>query len=249
MSNSETDNAENGKNAPGRKFCIPGNLLIFLAMIVILGYFTLPDLSAPPGYRSRRASAGNLHMICLALDHYHDTYGTFPPAYIADKEGRPMHSWRVLILNGLAESELYEAYDFDKPWDDPENLKLVERIPEDYVSPHFGEHRSEGLTTYLAISAEGTVLGTTEGSRLEDIAEPTVMVIEAKGNPVPWTKPEDTSPAQVKIDPERILSRSIEGTHLLMSDGSVRFVENKPPRKDVRRGFYVDGGSKIDEDR
>jgi Protein of unknown function (DUF1559) len=34
----------------------------------------------------------------LTVANYHDTYGRFPPAYIADHDGRPMHSWRVLIL-------------------------------------------------------------------------------------------------------------------------------------------------------
>ena len=40
----------------------------------------------------------NLCQIKLAFHNYHSQYGSFPPAYVADANGRPMHSWRVLIL-------------------------------------------------------------------------------------------------------------------------------------------------------
>ena len=40
----------------------------------------------------------NLKQIAAALQAYHQANGCFPPAYIADKSGKPMHSWRVLIL-------------------------------------------------------------------------------------------------------------------------------------------------------
>src|SRR5262245_2481223 len=45
----------------------------------------------------------NLKQIGLALEQYRDTYRYFPPAYVADANGRPMHSWRVLILPYLGQ--------------------------------------------------------------------------------------------------------------------------------------------------
>ncbi len=47
----------------------------------------------------------NLKQISLALLNYENRYGTFPPAYVADKNGRPMHSSRVLILPCLEEQQ------------------------------------------------------------------------------------------------------------------------------------------------
>jgi hypothetical protein len=34
----------------------------------------------------------------LAVLTYEAQYHCFPPAYIPDKDGKPMHSWRVLML-------------------------------------------------------------------------------------------------------------------------------------------------------
>ncbi len=36
--------------------------------------------------------------LLLALHNYHSEYNALPPAYIADSSGKPMHSWRVLLL-------------------------------------------------------------------------------------------------------------------------------------------------------
>lgn len=41
---------------------------------------------------------GHFHQISLALNNYADKHGSLPPPFIADEQGRPMHSWRVLIL-------------------------------------------------------------------------------------------------------------------------------------------------------
>ena len=49
-----------------------------------------------------------MKQIGVALHNYHDAHGCFPPAYIADANGRPMHSWRILLLAFLSESALLQ---------------------------------------------------------------------------------------------------------------------------------------------
>jgi hypothetical protein len=46
----------------------------------------------------------------LAVANYHETYGSYPPAYVADRDGRPMHTWRVLILPFLEQKDLYNLF-------------------------------------------------------------------------------------------------------------------------------------------
>ena len=67
-------------------------------------------------------SAAHLNQLQLAFHNYHQAYGQFPPAFIADDNGTPMHSWRVLILPYIEQQALYNAYDFSEPWNGPKKL-------------------------------------------------------------------------------------------------------------------------------
>ena len=58
------------------------------------------------------------------MQTYRDTYKVFPPAFIADADGKPMHSWRVLLLPYLEQQVFYMRYRFDEPWDSPHNRSL-----------------------------------------------------------------------------------------------------------------------------
>ena len=84
---------------------------LFLALLVAL---LLPAIQAPREVVTPARCVNNMRHIGIALQNYHDTYKSFPPAYVADENGRPMHSWRVLILPFLEENGLYEKYDFDE---------------------------------------------------------------------------------------------------------------------------------------
>ena len=55
------------------------------------------------------------------MHNFHAITNHFPPAVIFGPDGKPWHSWRVLILPYLEENELYNAYDFSQPWDSPRN--------------------------------------------------------------------------------------------------------------------------------
>lgn len=90
----------------------------------------MPPLSYPRHVAWRNGSSYSLRKIAYALKDYHHEYDTFPPAFIADKDGKPMHSWRVLILPYLdGGGFVYDQYDFGEPWDGPNNIKLLDHMP------------------------------------------------------------------------------------------------------------------------
>jgi hypothetical protein len=53
-------------------------------------------------------------------------YGSFPPAYTVDSNGRMLHSWRTLLLPYLEQEHLYRQIDLSKPWYDPANAAAFE---------------------------------------------------------------------------------------------------------------------------
>ena len=88
--------------------------------IVVVCLLVLIGLLLPAVESAREAAPGaqcfkNLHNIALALRNYETKFRTLPPAYTVDKNGRPMHSWRVLILPFLGCDNLYKRYNFNEP--------------------------------------------------------------------------------------------------------------------------------------
>ncbi len=77
----------------------------------------------------------SLRHISIALHEYHRVHGCFPPPITRDEEGRPMHSWRSLLLPFLDEEELFRQIDFNQPWDSEPNQQLWDRRPAVFHTP------------------------------------------------------------------------------------------------------------------
>ena len=95
--------------------------LVVGAIIAILITLLLPAHRSAPKAGRRAQCRNNMKQIGFALHNYHDTYGSFPPAFTVDAEGNRLHSWRTLLLPYLDQKILYETIDLTKPWDDPAN--------------------------------------------------------------------------------------------------------------------------------
>jgi hypothetical protein len=140
--------------------------------------------------RTRRMH--NLRWIALAMHTHHDARKVMPAAAVCDAEGKPLLSWRVALLPYLDESELYEAFKLDEPWNSPHNVGLLKQMPEVYGSP--GEDGTF-TTSIMLFAGEGTAFAGPKGptfSSIRDRAANTIMMVEAgPDKAVPWTKPED----------------------------------------------------------
>ena len=103
----------------------------FLLWIVLLGLASVAAVYLVVRVRdlretaNRMTCAGKLKQLGLALLNFQEIYGCLPPAYIADEHGRPMHSWRVLILEIMSREDIYQKYDFSEPWNGPHNSRLA----------------------------------------------------------------------------------------------------------------------------
>lgn len=223
-------------------------LLIVIAMIALLVAFFLPVTRSGRSPTRRSQCKNNLKQIGLALHNYHDTYGAFPPAYVADENGKPLHSWRTLILPFVDQAPLYNTIDLSKPWDDPANAKAYQADIPVYRCPEAdcpGNH-----TTYLAIVTPKSCLrpnasrsfSEIQGNPAETIR---MMVIEVDAQQsVHWMSPVDGDESFVLgFGPESELAHS-SGMHALFMDGSVWMIEAEMPAAE-RRALISTAGREL----
>jgi hypothetical protein len=162
--------------------------------------------------RSRAQSVDNLVRIGIALHRYALANNQLPPAVIYGPDGKPWHSWRVLILPYLGQIDLYNSYDFNQPWDSANNRSLLEKMPNIYREPAYGE-ATGSFAHYAALVGPdacfpspkptqpgatvpiGTIRNVMGGRGFEEITDGssnTIMVAPVEPERrIPWTKPED----------------------------------------------------------
>jgi hypothetical protein len=167
------------------------------------------------GDRARAAAQGrrsmnNLKQICLAFHNYADANRAFPPAVVFGPDGKPWHSWRVLLLPYLEQNELYEQYDFAEPWNSPKNRQVAAKVIDVYRDP--ARPQDDPATGYAALVGQDALFAP-EGARMQskddfpacltrgkrpffqDVTDGTSMTMAFATVPaersIPWTKPDD----------------------------------------------------------
>jgi hypothetical protein len=134
----------------GRGFAVTGIVLSVVATMVIMPAVQF-GMVIPTVFEAKhqKQSMLNLKAIVTAMHKYHDEYACFPPSVVFDREGKPLYSWRVLLLPFLGQTKLYEQFKLDEPWDSPTNLPLLVQIPREYAPPAENFPPADGATHYL----------------------------------------------------------------------------------------------------
>ncbi len=118
---------------------------------------------------ARSQNKNSLRAIALAFHNYHATFKHLPPATVFATDGKPLVSWRVLILPFLGEPGLFKEYDQSVSWDDPKNAAVLAKMPNVYRDPLSNDPQST-LTPYLVITGSGTAFPT--GNAARDMPRP-----------------------------------------------------------------------------
>src|SRR5262245_27069248 len=90
-------------------------------------------------------TTNNLKQISLAWHNYESANGFFP-ADVVDAKGKPILSWRVLILPYIENEKLYKGFKLNEPWDSENNKKLIDAMPK-LFAPVRGK-ADPGMTYY-----------------------------------------------------------------------------------------------------
>jgi hypothetical protein len=211
--------------------------ILAVASIVVQVASYYPRISAARSTVQRFACSNNLKQLSIAFENYHATYHCFPPAYVADKDGRPMHSWRVLILPSVEESgllQLYRQYDFNEPWNGPHNRRLATQLPSIYRC--LSDDRAGNETNYVVVLGSETAWRGSDAVLAEQITDGpanTIMLVETSNVNINWLEPRDLTIEEAKRGINSPVAPSISSNHGLVNvvlwDGSVHSFDETLP--------------------
>lgn len=216
------------------------NTLIAGLLLYILGSILGPGCIDPREYSRRSWCSNNMKQVLIGVHNYHDQYRSFPLAYVPDEAGRPMHSWRTLILPYIDQHKLYSQYRMDEPWNGPNNSKLAGTSVDQYVCPEQRALGKQTMTSYVAVSGPGMPWSGPTPRRFEDLSNGTsntLMVVEMAESGIHWMEPRDLDVATMAQTVNAPAGQGVSslhcdpgwwrerlGAHVGFADGSVRFL-------------------------
>ncbi|WP_442510948.1 DUF1559 domain-containing protein [Novipirellula sp. SH528] len=202
----------------------------------------LPAVQAAREAARRMTASNGMKQIGLAMHNHYSLNRALPDRAIRDADGKPLLSWRVKLLPFLEEQALYDEFHLDEPWDSEHNLKLLPRMPATYVDPSVPAE--PGYTVFQLPVGPETLFPEQGERKFQEVLDGlsnTIMVVETNRSiAVPWTKPAD-----VEIDinnPLPQLGNTHQGGfHVLLADGSVRFVTKEIAVETLKALFTYNG--------
>ncbi len=180
----------------------------------------------------RHQSRLNLEKIGGAIRAYEADHGRLPPAYVFDVSGKPLYSWRVLILPYLGDEEksLHQQFKLSEPWDSWHNRFAAARMPKVFASPLDSAAAAANESNYKVIVGPSTLFPPPPGERkLSDVTDElltTIMVVEcvSPGGSF-WTEPVDLDATKMSFgiadgSAQQLGGCDPLGAHVLFADGS-----------------------------
>jgi hypothetical protein len=233
------------------KYTVPAFGLAILLVLLILAVQEAREAAR------RICCPCHLKQIGLALLNYEAANGSFPPAYIADADGKPMHSWRVLLLPYMEYHHIYDQYRFDEPWDGPNNRKLHDVILEMYRCPSEDNKtmskQDRTMTSYVAVVGPRTAWPGSKSTKLADFSDGTantLLIVEVADSGIHWMEPRDLHVLQMNPKINSKSGQGISSHHpgeacVVFADGCVRFLSDDLPPKTVKAMLTIDGGEEV----
>jgi hypothetical protein len=213
---------------------------------------SLVKLLQPARYRANHELVmNNLKQLALGMHNFHDHHARFPPQRLVDEKGKPLHSWRVLILPYLGGGQLYNQFRLDEPWDSEHNIKLTAQMPDVFRSPDdSAEMTAVGKTRFVAPLSDNSMFGHRgDSARIRDITDGTsntLMVVQAATkNAVIWTKPDDLVLSQDRPLFEQIAGDA-DGFTACSCDGVAHYLNRNVTEEAMRSLVSMDGGEIVE---
>jgi hypothetical protein len=232
--------------------------LIAIPIVVLLG---LAFIGAGRAREAARQTScrGMLGKLQLAMSLYHEVHGSYPPAYIADANGKPMHSWRVLILPFLDAGAEYARYRFDEPWNSPNNRKIADLgLHRHFVCPS-RPGGAEALTTdYVVVVGKETAFpgaAVTKPADIRDGLRDTILMTEMNNSGIHWMEPRDLDVSTMSFEVNACGAPSVSSPHpagpaVVFGDRITSYRLQKTLKPSTLKGLLtIAGGEPLEKDK
>ncbi len=184
----------------GNEIAFQGEFAYTVPTIAVLTGLLLPAVQAAREAARRMQSSNNLKQLMLSLHNYESTFKSLPARASKGANGKPLLSWRVAILPYIEQTNLYNQFHLDEPWDSEHNIKLLDKMPVTFRHPSFSGRQDQ--TVYLAPYYESTVWSQDKPkfAQITDGLANTIALFEVDdAHAVPWTKPDDLDLHELEI--------------------------------------------------
>lgn len=206
-----------------------GLIVAVAAVLSLSSYLLWPTLQGLKARRDRVASLNNLQRIAEALNAYAIQHGSYPPPVIFDAGGKPLYSWRVLILEQLGETYLAGNFRRDLAWDAAENARFLAQSPSVFMCPTFNGTLIATSAYYALITGNNTLFpssGPLTFSQVIDGRDSTLLVVEVDTAGGEWSQPWDIDIAKLNTKIGFGGINAIGGNHV--GGGAIAFADGTP---------------------
>ena len=260
--NSRDDRKDDTENKPRANLGVQWILLVGLLSTVLLagivfGILFIRQTNTELDDSRQLNCSLQLGQLATAFREYYASHKSFPPDVVYDSAGKPMHSWRMLLLPYLDEdaAEVYDAYDFGQPWNSTHNRQAMSRVPQRVVdlfsckSSQANQDSTEGFAHYLLLTGDQTLWprNSTEATRtvsqLTDGVEETIFLVESKQSDILWYEPRDIDrqsflnaldeSAEASSCDTCPLSSHVSGINVVYFDGSLQTISRQADMESV----------------
>jgi hypothetical protein len=208
-------------------------VLAIIAPILVLIALIIPAVLDARIAARKTTSKNKLRMFGIGFHNRYDIYKAFPPGALMGEDENALHGWCTLIMPFIGGGLNHPIYrvNSERPWDDAENEYHFRMSPWLWKMPGVSEIctvNGYGVTHYVG---NPNLLHRGSHVKLKEMTSGTSntwMVGESAGNYQPWGYPFNWRPlgTQLNNGAAGYGRPSGDGVHLMMADGSVRFLGN-----------------------
>jgi hypothetical protein len=170
-----------------------GVLVIVVAIFITACFGVIGRLGHSREAARRNHCSNNLTQIALCLQNYEVANHSLPPAYITDRAGKPVLSWRVAIAGYcFYQTNFAEGMDLDQPWNSPKNANFLAGFHAGSFihCPSSGKKPENPLTDYVAVVGPHTLWPGKVPGDLKKHPKG-ILVVEWPRSNIHWAEPRD----------------------------------------------------------